>query len=423
MTDWKKSILICTVGGAPSVVTETVWALLERRPQWVPDAIYLVTTSVGANACAATLKGPNSQLAALYKLHGKPPLEPEIIVPKDENGSPIRDIRTQSENVAFANCITQLIKDHTEGDASTRLHISIAGGRKTMSSYAQAAISIFGRNQDELTHVLVDPPEFEYCREFFWPGQTPKNVMVSVKDAKTGKIHTEQRSAQEAQVTLVPSPFIRMGFILSEDAFPGGKVEYEKVIEQVQLGLEEDRLILHCNSNELQLGGNYRIALPPQPFAFYRLLASVRKERWKGLGPDGVGEQYEGWLSYSSFLETGDASALSLFEKFYLQSAAVADSDDQLNRAQSKAQKSLEVMRRSARSSNAQELLTDTFKRIKNTVNSHMEKKIPNIVKRKYAQIGFYQSHETIAGGNNKVKIACFGLFPEPNQIQIKEGA
>jgi len=306
MTNWKRSVLICTVGGAPSVVTETVWALLERRPQWVPDAIHLVTTSVGETACADKLTGAGSQLSALFRTHGKSLVDPEIIVPVDENGRPINDIRTQPENVAFANCITQLIKDYAK-ETGTRLHISIAGGRKTMSSYAQAAISIFGRDQDELTHVLVEPPEFEYSRDFFWPGQSPEKVVVSVKNAKTGQTNNEERNARDARIALVSSPFIRMGLILSEDAFPGGKVEYEKVIDQVQLGLEEDRLVLHCASNELQLGRSHRVRLAPQPFAFYRLLARVRTGGWTGFGPDGAGDRHEGWLSYSSFLLTGGA--------------------------------------------------------------------------------------------------------------------
>ena len=364
MTNWTKSVLICTVGGAPGVVTETVWALLERRPQWVPDAIHLVTTSAGKTACAHKLTGADSQLAALFRTHGKSPIDPEIIVPKDESGTPISDIRTQPENVAFANCITQLIKDYAK-DTGTRLHISIAGGRKTMSSYAQAAISIFGRDQDELTHVLVEPPEFEYSRDFFWPGQTPEKVVVSVKNATTGLTRNEERKASDAKIALVPSPFIRMGLILSEDAFPGGKVEYETVIEQVQLGLEEDRLVLHCASNELQLGRSHRVRLAPQLFAFYRLLACARTGCWKGFGPDGVGECHKGWLSYSSFLLTEADSPLSLFKTFYLESAAVADHGDPLDSNQGRAKEALQKINDEAASDDALRALTDTFKRIK----------------------------------------------------------
>ena len=420
MTDWKRSVLICTVGGAPSVVTETVWALLERRPQWVPDAIFLVTTSVGAPQCEEKLKGADSQLSALFRIHGKQPLDPEIIVPPDDSGTPISDIRTQPENVAFANRITQLIKDHTE-DAGTRLHISIAGGRKTMSSYAQAAISIFGRDQDELTHVLVEPPEFEYCRDFFWPGQSPEKVTVSVKDTTTGRTRNEERDASDASIALVPSPFIRMGLILSEDAFPGGKVEYENVIEQVQLGLEEDRLFLHCASNELQLGRNHRVSLAPQLFAFYRLLATVRTERWKGFGPDGAGDSHEGWLSYCSFLQTGSVSPLSLFEAFYLESAAVAGQDDPLGAAQEKAKKALFNIRAAAERDDAQDALTDTFKRIKSATNRRLKQAIPNMKKRDLARIGEGQFHIEINDGVGKVKTSRFGLKPEPGQIQIRE--
>jgi len=293
--DWNENVLIATVGTAPGIVTETVWALLERKPiPWCPTHIYLVTTSVGARACESALLGERSQLAALFRSRGLVPVEPQPRIPTIPTKQPIEDIRTREENVAFANEITRLIKLHAERPDS-RIHVSIAGGRKTMSSYAQAALSIFGRDQDELTHVLISIPEFEYSPLFFYPEQAHQPIPIKIKDEATQAMITVERNAREATIDLVPSPFIRMGYILREDAFPGGVVDYERTIEQVQAGLEEDRIKLKTGSNELVVGRTVSLTLPPRAFAFYRLLAQARKERWSGAGPAGFGRGQEGW--------------------------------------------------------------------------------------------------------------------------------
>ena len=53
-------------------------------------------------------------------------------------------------------------------DDDTQLMVSIAGGRKTMGYYAGYALTLFGRHQDQLSHVLVSE-EFEGNRDFFFP--------------------------------------------------------------------------------------------------------------------------------------------------------------------------------------------------------------------------------------------------------------
>ena len=41
---------------------------------------------------------------------------------------------------------------------------------------------MFGRDQDELTHVLVSIPEFEYNPRFFYPEQERQEITITVKD-------------------------------------------------------------------------------------------------------------------------------------------------------------------------------------------------------------------------------------------------
>ncbi|MBF4102237.1 hypothetical protein INT80_01850 [Gallibacterium anatis] len=45
------------------------------------------------------------------------------------------------------------------------MHVSIAGGRKTMGFFAGYALSLYGRAQDSLSHVLVSA-EYEAIQNF-----------------------------------------------------------------------------------------------------------------------------------------------------------------------------------------------------------------------------------------------------------------
>jgi CRISPR-associated protein (TIGR02584 family) len=75
-----------------------------------------------------------------------------VIIGPDEN--PLEDIVTEADNVAVADFITEKVRAVT-ADPEASLHVSIAGGRKTMGFYLGYALSLFGRPQDRLSHVLV----------------------------------------------------------------------------------------------------------------------------------------------------------------------------------------------------------------------------------------------------------------------------
>jgi CRISPR-associated protein (TIGR02584 family) len=55
------------------------------------------------------------------------------------------------------------------------LHVSIAGGRKSMGFFAGYAFSLFGRTQDRLSHVLVNDP-FESFPDFYFPQNHTKSM-------------------------------------------------------------------------------------------------------------------------------------------------------------------------------------------------------------------------------------------------------
>ncbi len=307
-----RNILILTLGGAPAVVTETVYALVCPEPEqeeptrepWVPHEIYIVTTLEGRADGEKVLCGPNSKLAEMFRQLGLDPVEPRFIVPVMRDGTEVSDIRTRKENVAYANKLTALIEELArKRDAC--LHVSLAGGRKTMSSYAHAAISLFGRAQDELSHILVEPKAFETARSpFMWPRQRPEVVIEQ---------NGTRYSSNNARVILVRSPFVPLGDYLRRHPFPKGDIDYARMIDHAKTALAEPELILDASKCTVEFAGK-TVGLGDQEFAFLRVLVAARAEGWPGFGPGGAGENQGGWVAYKQFLEPGSAAYARFFD-------------------------------------------------------------------------------------------------------------
>lgn len=411
-----RNILVITLGGAPGIVTETVWALIERDPPWVPDEIYLVTTSFGARDWRDEASPANRQLAAIFAVKHIVPVKPHVVVPIDKKTrAEVSDIRTEAENIAFADALTRLVKEQTDRD-DTRLHVSMAGGRKTMSSYSQAAVSLFGRDRDELSHVLVHPPALENSPEFFWPGQEQTEIDVSKRPPPPPKKIVR---ANEAEIALVQSPFVRLRALLPpEGAFPGGEIDHWKIIEQVQLGLERNQIRVICAENRLQVGVTGSVKLPPQAFAFYRLLATALKEGWPGAGPDGVGPGHKGWLTYWDFYRETSQPRDELF-KFYEESAAVADQEanDPFQRMKENFESFRTDLMSCVRNGDCK-AVAQAIKGAKHDLKGPIANQIPNLQKRILAQVFEMQSKATI-NGMALPKVGRFGLNLQPRQIEI----
>ena len=101
----------------------------------------------------------------------------DIQVITGADGTPLTDIRTPQDNVRAADKIASVIGELCSDDNSV-LHVSIAGGRKTMGFFLGYALSIYGREQDRMSHVLVSEP-YENNRDFFYPTQTPREIYHS----------------------------------------------------------------------------------------------------------------------------------------------------------------------------------------------------------------------------------------------------
>ncbi len=264
---WPRRILLAVTGLSPQVVTETLYALAVRRdPPFVPTEIALVTTRKGAEHVRLDLlsqePGWFHRLRRDYDLPEIAFDESRIHVIRDAAGRPADDIRTPADNEAAADFIAETVRSLTT-DPDSALHVSIAGGRKTMGYYLGYALSLFGRPQDRLSHVLVTPP-FESHPQFFYP--TPEQRIIHSLDR-----HSTPLDCSQAEVTLAEIPFVslRHGF---DDRLLRGKIHFSEAVAAARRALGPPSLVLDLAGRKIRAADQI-VPLAPARLALLSLFA------------------------------------------------------------------------------------------------------------------------------------------------------
>ncbi|GAB1384641.1 hypothetical protein MASR1M50_29620 [Burkholderiales bacterium] len=273
-----RRILLAVTGLSPQILTETLYALGVAESAdanaFIPTEIHLLTTSEGAKLARTALLHPDGgqfhTLLADYPQLGHPTFNnAHIHVIHDANGQPLSDIRTPAENASAADSITALVAQLTR-DEQAQLHVSIAGGRKTMGFYLGYAFSLFARPQDELSHVLVSSP-FESHPEFFFPPATPRRL--ATRDGR----HLD---TADARITLARIPVVRLRHGQPQ-ALLDGQASFGDTVAAIQRSLEPPRLHIDLPARRV-LCGDTAVALPPAQLAWLAWWAQVSQQ---GLGP------------------------------------------------------------------------------------------------------------------------------------------
>ncbi len=254
-----RRILLAATGLSPQILTETLYALGVAVPgggdTFIPTEIHLLTTSEGAKLARTALLHPDGgqfhALLADYPQLGRPVFdEAHIHTIHDAADQPLADIRTPEENASAADSITALMAELTR-DEQAQLHVSIAGGRKTMGFYLGYAFSLFARPQDELSHVLVSSP-FENHPEFFYPPATPRRL------ATKGGQHID---TADARITLARIPVVRLRHGQPE-ALLNGQASFGDTVAAIQHSLASPHLHIDLPAQQVECGGR-PVQLPP----------------------------------------------------------------------------------------------------------------------------------------------------------------
>ena len=270
LANFPDRLLLAVVGLTPQVVTETLFALIVgQQYPFIPTRLKLITTgNAYSRLHAQLLDDKNGKLYAFARDYA-PELLPrisdtEIVVLRDAQERELPDIASADDSTAAADQIIEIVREATRAH-DRAICASIAGGRKSMGFLLGYAMSLFGRPQDRLSHVLVNKP-FQDQPAFFYPPPQSQLILASPDASPV--------STDEARITLTDIPFLRLRETLP-DWLLTRHSGFAETIADAQGELAPVRLTLCVAQSELRCAGE-SLRLSPVEFAFAWWLA----EKW-----------------------------------------------------------------------------------------------------------------------------------------------
>ena len=269
-----RNVLFLVTGMTPQIITETVWALAcdpNNDKPWVPDEIHVLSTEDGLNQIRSRLFSEKEGYKFAKFKQDFPQLAKIAFDNSDKylhniydaQGVNLKDLKTPSDNELAADLICQKIREFTECD-DVSLHVSIAGGRKTMGFYAGYALSLYGRAGDSMSHVLVDE-RYESARDFFYP--TPDDsVFVTNRDGIELK-------AKDAQIWLARIPFVRLRASLGSANMVANKT-FSEVVNIINLSMKPMQVVLDVDKRQIIIADKV-CKLTPKEFSIYLLCVKL----------------------------------------------------------------------------------------------------------------------------------------------------
>ncbi|MBS1517935.1 MAG: TIGR02584 family CRISPR-associated protein [Bacteroidetes bacterium] len=261
-----KNILICVCGLTPQIITETLFCLSIKKKIKV-DELYVVTTTRGRDVILGMDKYYNKRekdpypplrdeikrMCEKYKKISYPKFEYNHIKVATDLSIELNDIRNDKANRLFPNTLCEFINEKSK-DSNNILYCSISGGRKSMSVDMAFAMSLFGRENDKLLHVLThENQEFKH----FFP-ETKK---------------------EEKELELAELPYVRLRSIIGKETKNKSfdKMKYTDIVDFTQKELKlafTDKM--QINSNEIVLGEYKPFRLEPAAMKLYKYILEAK---------------------------------------------------------------------------------------------------------------------------------------------------
>lgn len=282
----KQIVLLSLVGTAPAVLSETVWALATQAEPVLPDRIIAMTTSTGADKIRDKLfdAGHWAQMLEDLKDRGVEtqgklrfgPIADSIrVFPDVTRSRELDDIRTAEDNEAVAEFFMETIRSFVEND-SIRLIVAIAGGRKTTSALLYSVMSLLGRAEDQIQHILVDE-HWVFQPDFMYPGC--KGVFVD-------KMTDKSLSSADATLQIVDVPFVPLRYLFERDLqrSAGSFVSLMSQVRSRTINVVDDLAVqLLTDNGDFNICGQ-TVSLSPNEFLLYLYFA---RRGLDGLSPLG----------------------------------------------------------------------------------------------------------------------------------------
>jgi CRISPR-associated protein (TIGR02584 family) len=261
-----KNILICVSGLTPQIITETLFCLSVQKKIQI-DELYVITTTKGRDVILGLdnyfnkrevnpyppLIDEIKRMCNKYKNIKLPNFDINHIKVATDLSIELNDIRNDKANKLFPNTMCEFINSKTK-DKTDVLYCSISGGRKSMSVDMAFALSLFGRENDKLLHVLTH--ENQEFKHFF-----PEN------------------KKQEKELELAELPYVRLRSIIGKETNNKSfdKMKYTDIVDFTQQELKlafTDKMKI--NSNEIILGENEPFRLEPAAMKLYKFILDAK---------------------------------------------------------------------------------------------------------------------------------------------------
>ena len=342
----KRNILLCVAGGTPAIITETLWSLKEKGE--TVDEIRVITTKEGRekmltgflNGRGATDESLlDKEKGRFYTFQKDFPefaqnikfQSPEsfYILTKKETGVPnprdneadwLDDILTDEDNEKIANQICEIVRELC-AEENTKIHASIAGGRKTMSLYLMTAMQLFGRNWDSMSHVLVSKEVEFQAPKFFYKTPSAEPILAANKEPKKKK-DGSILTTDDVNIYLAKIPFITLRG-LGGDLFHKPISNFGDFVKNAQKDLNylenANELLLNFKRKSIKVF-NREAELTLREFFVYVMFAYFRKENIGEKGFVGLDEITENDLDKVCrlFVEADeDDNAIEMFREVY----------------------------------------------------------------------------------------------------------
>jgi CRISPR-associated protein (TIGR02584 family) len=299
-----KNILICVVGMSPQVVTETLYALRMRTPIVEVHEIHIITTTIGKAKCQELLTNyPDGAYYQFCNDFSIDPMQMPIYVhvinnypgpyaeavfkgvpvaPKYENAISLEDIRSDFDNRIAVDFICEMVRSLAE-KPQCRILASLAGGRKTMSTFLGFAMQLYGREHDKLYHVLIQPTFLENIPSFFYPLPGKESVNVVRRNYATCQDEILNISVEDIHIDLAEIPFVQLRNLIPEKRLIGVN-RYTEIVNDAQHGIDssyhQPQISIDLNKRVIKITAKdtiYSVKLQPQQMAFYYFMAYYQK--------------------------------------------------------------------------------------------------------------------------------------------------
>lgn len=300
-----RHLLVALLGRTPQVLTETLYALCVQEGIPISE-VSVISTDEGRQAALDKLLAPHA--GRFYQLQHDYPAQcrqiqfsgDRIFVAQD-GLLPLPDIRNRQDSETFLELILRVLWEKTS-DPKTAVHCSLAGGRKTMSTYMALVMQMLGREQDKLYHVLLTPPEAEHHAEFYYPA--PVSQILPLADGR-------EFDSAKVKVELVEIPYVRLRERLPVEVLER-RASFAELLQWTQAEIaalsRAPMLQLVPQRRLLRIGGR-EIELPPIEFCLYWHFAERSQKRLPSI-PREAYEQYFEKPEGSAFLRAASVEDL-----------------------------------------------------------------------------------------------------------------